>query len=64
MNLAGLILNLFLLSYIGEGEDTLFFTWILFFGLISLHLFANYKAVKALKFSSLNKQRLLYIMDR
>ena len=37
--------------------------WILFFTMTVLHLFANYKAVTSLVFNTLNKDRLLVILD-
>jgi len=63
--LAALLLNLIVLPWVGGDKLTV---WILFFALTALHLFANYKAVKSLKFSTLNEARLLdtlknYVMN-
>jgi uncharacterized membrane protein YjjP (DUF1212 family) len=54
VNLAALLINLAVLPLL-SGD--FYLTWGLFFALTALHLFANYRAVKALKFKTLNKAR-------
>ena len=60
VNLAGLIVNLTILPLLAEDQTL---TWTLFFILTLLHLFANYKAVRSLRFATLNKERLLWILQ-
>ena len=56
VNLIALIVNLIVLPYVSENTSL---TWILFFGLTILHLYANFKAVSSLCFETLNKDRLI-----
>lgn len=56
VNLLALAVNLAILPLLSEDLRT---TWILFFALTALHLFANFKAVKSLNFETLNQSRLL-----
>jgi hypothetical protein len=56
VNLVALIVNLIVLPHVSEN---IALTWILFFGLTILHLYANFKAVSSLCFETLNKDRLL-----
>lgn len=60
VNLAALLLNLSILPLL-SGDSTL--TWLLFALLTGLHLFANYQAVKSLVFDTLNKDRLITVMQ-
>ena len=43
--------------------ENLTLTWILFFCLTILHLFANFKAVSSLCFETLNKDRLILVLQ-
>lgn len=60
VNLAALIVNLYILPLV-SGDKSM--VWMLFFAMTILHLFANYKAVTSLVFNTLNKDRLLVILD-
>ncbi len=60
VNLSALLLNLMILPWIA-GDPT--WTWSLFVILTMLHLYANYKAVTSLVFETLNKERLLRVLD-
>ena len=60
VNLGALILNLSILPMV-SGDPYL--VWTLFVTMTMLHLFANYKAVTSLIFETLNKDRLLLILD-
>ena len=60
VNLGALILNLSVLPMV-SGDP--YFVWTLFVTMTMLHLFANYKAVTSLIFETLNKDRLLLILD-
>ena len=60
VNLGALILNLSILPMV-SGDPYL--VWTLFVTMTMLHLFANYKAVMSLVFETLNKDRLLHILD-
>ena len=60
VNLVALLVNLMILPLIA---DNLALTWILFFCLTVLHLFANFKAVSSLCFETLNKDRLLLVLQ-
>ena len=59
VNLSALLVNLAILPLI--AEDPLI-TWTLFFVMTFLHLFANFKGVKSLKFETLNRERLLIVL--
>ena len=59
VNLAALFVNLAILPFL-SGD--LYWTWSAFFLLTLLHLFANYRAVKTLHFSTLNRARLLDVL--
>ena len=60
VNLAALIMNLNLLPIIAQDSQTI---WTLFCLMTMLHLYANFKAVKSLIFKTLNKDRLLMVLD-
>ena len=60
VNLGALILNLSILPMV-SGDPYL--VWTLFVTMTMLHLFANYKAVTSLIFETLNKDRLLLILE-
>ena len=60
VNLAALIMNLYILPLVYGDKNMV---WLLFFAMTILHLFANYKAVSSLVFNTLNKDRLLVILD-
>ena len=59
VNLAALFVNLSILPWLSGDVTT---TRILFSLLTFLHLFANFKAVKSLHFTTLNKARLLAVL--
>lgn len=61
VNLAALFSNLTILPFI---TSSLLLTWITFLMCVVLHLLANYQAVRAVKMESLNRPRLLYILDQ
>ena len=56
VGLLALLLNLVLLPLLAE-DPTL--TWSIFLLMTALHLFANFRGVKSLMFSTLNKERFL-----
>lgn len=60
VNLAALCINLQILPLV-SGDTSLI--WTLFLLMTCLHLFANYKAVKSLVFQTLNKDRLLILLE-
>ena len=60
VNLVALLVNLTILPMLGDENVGL--TWIMFLLLTCFHLFANYRAVKSLQFTTLNQQRLLFIV--
>lgn len=60
VNLIALLVNLTILPLL--GDDNVGLTWIMFLLLTCFHLFANYRAVKSLQFTTLNQQRLLFIL--
>jgi len=60
VNLTALAINLLALPWISAEKSRV---WVSFFILTCLHLFANYKAVKSLVFNTLNKDRLLMVLD-
>nr|XP_045603680.1 RUS family member 1-like [Procambarus clarkii]XP_045603681.1 RUS family member 1-like [Procambarus clarkii] len=61
VNLAALFTSLTVLPII---TSSFLLTWIIFLMCVVLHLLANYQAVRAVKMESLNRPRLLYILDK
>ena len=59
VNLAALVINLAVLPLLG---DDMMLTWIMFLLLTALHVFANFRAVKSLRFRTLNQQRALILL--
>ena len=60
VNLAALLVNLTILPLLGNDQSLI---WMVFALMTCLHIFANYMAVKALVFETLNKDRLLLVLD-
>ena len=60
VNLVALMLNLMVLPLVAENMAL---TWSLFFCLTILHLYANFKAVSSLCFETLNKDRLIMVLQ-
>jgi len=60
VNLVALLVNLMVLPLVAENITL---TWILFFCLTVFHLFANFKAVSSLCFETLNKDRLILLLQ-
>jgi len=60
VNLTALALNLAVLPWISDNQVRV---WTAFFLLTCLHLYANFRAVKSLVFNTLNKDRLLLVID-
>ncbi|KAM4608176.1 RUS family member 1 [Discoglossus pictus] len=59
VNLAGLLVSLFLVPLV---SDNLGVTYLLFFLLTSLHLYANYRAVRSIIMETLNQSRLSIVL--
>ncbi|XP_053327684.1 RUS family member 1 [Spea bombifrons] len=60
VNLAGLLVALFLVPLV---SDSLWATYLLFLLLTSLHLYANYRAVRSIVMETLNQSRLSIVLD-
>jgi len=60
VNLAALLTSLWLLPLLNDSER---FTWIAFIFFTALHIFANYRAVKAVRFETLNRSRFLILLN-
>ncbi|XP_014281014.1 RUS family member 1 [Halyomorpha halys] len=60
VNLVASFLGLAILSVIGDSGT---YIWTLFFGATILHLFSNFKAVKALNINKFNTERLNYVIQ-
>jgi len=60
VNLTALCVNLAFLPWVSESPAKV---WMAFVLLTCLHLYANFKAVKSLVFNTLNKDRLLMVLD-
>ncbi|XP_071513322.1 RUS family member 1 isoform X2 [Panulirus ornatus] len=60
VNLAALFTSLTILPIIASS---FLLNWITFFVCVVLHLLANYRAVRAIQMESLNRPRLLYILN-
>lgn len=58
VNLIASIIGIFMLALFSEGQ----YEWYIFFVLTSIHLLANYLAVKSLTFSHLNNSRLAIVL--
>ncbi|XP_042881740.1 RUS family member 1-like isoform X2 [Penaeus japonicus] len=61
VNLAALITSLTILPLI---TSNFLLTWVTFILCVVFHLLANYQAVRSVKMESLNRPRLLYILDK
>ncbi|OCT61817.1 hypothetical protein XELAEV_18047846mg [Xenopus laevis] len=59
VNLAGLLVSLFLVPLVSDSMMT---TYLLFFLLTSLHLYANYRAVRSVIMETLNQSRLSIVL--
>ncbi|XP_041431810.1 RUS family member 1 isoform X2 [Xenopus laevis] len=59
VNLAGLLISLFLVPLV---SDSIMATYLLFFLLTSLHLYANYRAVQSVIMETLNQSRLSIVL--
>ncbi|KJE96619.1 GTP-binding protein [Capsaspora owczarzaki ATCC 30864] len=59
VNLAALLVSLWLLPALGSDHPTL--VWLLFCSFTSLHLFANYRGVRATVFDTFNRERLFIV---
>ncbi|XP_040190571.1 RUS family member 1 isoform X2 [Rana temporaria] len=60
VNLAGLLISLLVVPLVSEN---LWVTYLLFLFLTSLHLYANYRAVRSVVMDTLNKSRLSIILE-
>jgi len=59
VNLAALLASLWLLPLLNDSERL---TWMAFLLFTALHIFANYKAVKVVRFETLNRSRFLILL--
>ncbi|KAM4698028.1 RUS family member 1 isoform 2-T2 [Rhinophrynus dorsalis] len=59
VNLAGLVVSLFVVPLV---SNSLWVTYLLFFLLTSLHLYANYRAVRSIVMDTLNQSRLSIVL--
>jgi len=59
VNLAALLTSLWLLPLLNDSDRL---TWMAFLFFTVLHIFANYRAVKALHFETLNRSRFLILL--
>ena len=60
VNLTGLVIGAWLIPVL-EGRIEV--TWILFFALVSCHLWANWNGVRCVRMSKLNRQRMEIILE-
>ena len=60
VNLLGLLLGIVITPIIGDSH---LWVWLLFSIFTVLHLYTNYKAVKAISFRSINYQRLRILLE-
>lgn len=60
VNLAALLTSLLLLPLLTSGSTV---SWLLFLALTALHVWCNYRAVRSMRLSSLNRPRLTLLLD-